>query len=180
MLGVSMLDGFLNIAHVKVYSPPSVANNMFSAPLPLRARICRRIYHQEVSPWGAFHKVRVLINPCQLGNIRYIKLHWAANTILSFCLLYTFDRGSKLGSQNMGESFKSLEKCSVSLHDFFSNYNAMDELYLTSRFFSKCLISECVLSCSAIGQLSKRFSCILWMWDMTQYVPHLRVFSDLL
>lgn len=35
--------------------------------------------------------------------------------------------------KTQAESLKSLEKVSVSLHDFFSNYNTMDELsYLKS------------------------------------------------
>lgn len=109
-LGVSMLDGFLNIAHVKVYSPPSVANNMFSAPLPLRACICRHIYHQEVSPWGAFHKVRVLINPCQLGSIRYIKLHRAANTILSVLSSLLFWPWRQIKMTRHGEEFSKFRE----------------------------------------------------------------------
>lgn len=73
----------------------------------------------------------------------------AANTILSFYLLYAFDgRRSRGGFGKFREmsSFLCMTSSAI-LTQWMS--------CLTSRFFSKCLISECVLSCSAMVSSQK-------------------------
>lgn len=117
-------------AHIKVYSPPSVANNMFSAPLPLRTRICRHIYHPGVSPWGVFHKVRVLIKPLPIWEYTVQELLTQFFHSVFYLCFWSWKalRSHTQKKNRTGELEKFERKFPFSLHDFFSDYDAMVEL----------------------------------------------------
>lgn len=143
---------------------------MFSAPLPLRARVCRHIYRQEVSLWGAFRKVRVLIHPWPLGSKRYVKLHRGLLTQF-YHSVFCYSSEANWESRKHGRELSfSRTASSVILTRWMSCILPQDFFSLSAWFLN--------VFCAAVPLVSSRrgLSSILWKGGYDTICSTLHIF----